>query len=166
MSAIDRPDTYLYKIDPIERLLVSGVSEDNVQILAGLAFPNIIRIEFDLAGNLMGAIKTCIADQKHDTSWSDFVENEYLPVIDAFLKDNGFQRQPISIKKFAIPEEEICIEDLPRTFRDILANPNCYDDSDVVDARNIASIWSQTGKFVLNWGCEYWVDGDGTIIAS
>ena len=78
----------------------------------------------------------------------------------------GFKEGPIHVRAFR--EGDVLIKDLPTTYSDFLQDPEEVPRS----AREKTSVradireWTERGRFVLVWGSEFWMEGDGTVFAT
>lgn len=86
--------------------------------------------------------------------------------LDEWLRRTGFEPGTIHVRAFA--HGPFLIKDMPQEYRDFLQDP----DEVPRTAREKASLqadieeWRKWGRFILIWGDEFWMEGDGTIFAT
>jgi hypothetical protein len=86
----------------------------------------------------------------------------------AWKREIGFRARPIRIRKFCVPEHGIGIEDWPDDFEDFVKAPELYEPDPEERENTFASVreWNESGSFVLYWGNDLWLDGEGTVTSS
>jgi hypothetical protein len=86
--------------------------------------------------------------------------------LDEWLREVGFEPGTIRVRKFE--QGGVLIRDMAAQYVGFLKDPDEWADTPASKARITAWIqeWRDRGRFVLVWGDEMWVDGDGTVIAT
>ena len=167
----------LYPIRPDQGYFSAGMTGDGRQVLMGLHCPDLVAIFFDTPGALLG----------HEARQLEFLQRSRVlvdgepieglvgvydihderipPRLAAWQVEMGFKPATIRVNRFAIPGLGIGIEDYPDHFGDILDDPEASDE-EKADVRESMRLWDADGQFVLLWGNDYWLAGDGEVVSS
>jgi hypothetical protein len=147
--AAHRPQDYLYTLKSEEAYgWWTGSLRDGRQVLiSGLA------VFFDQAGHLL--------------SYEE--GNHWRPGEAAFWRDDpGFVEGQIHVRKFAIPQHGMSIEDLTDSMQEFLADPNedSWSDEEREEYAEIIREWLESGQYVLNNGNDYFMSESGEVESS
>ena len=72
------------------------------------------------------------------------------------------------MREFHLPDDSLAVYRLPGHYQDFLDNPSApYFDQEMRQAypESIAR-WRKEGRFVLEWGNDYWLDNSGEVTDS
>lgn len=156
----------LYTIQHQENYLDCGICADGRQALRGLSDAGLTSIFFDSAGELLGCEVRPFPDEARGRS----------PAADAALErawetwadEIGYQPATIHVRKFVVAEQGIGIEDRPDHMVAFLKAPELEEP----DAENREFMfddireWDESGKYVLYYGNDLWMDADGSVNSS
>jgi hypothetical protein len=83
--------------------------------------------------------------------------------MEGWKEELGFQQGEVRVRRFVLPELGLGIEDRLDYFEDMLRSPEWFADDEAGQEENYRFIreWDETGCFVLHWGNDLWVDGNG-----
>src|SRR5687768_7903927 len=138
----------LYPIQSCAPMWLAGFAGDVRQVLALLSGDGGSEaILFDPGGSVGG-----VEQRDHGT--------------DDWPRGLGFTPGTIRVRKFAAGSA--VIRAMPSVYQDFLADPREIDRTPAEEARLRADIreWTDRGRFVLHWGDEIWMEGDGTVFAT
>jgi uncharacterized protein (TIGR02996 family) len=149
----DREPNHLYPLPADEGWVKTGVAGDRRQALLLDDIGEVLVLLFDLAGRL-----------REVQTWPQFDLDTPLP---ALTEELGFRPATIRVRKFALPDNELGIEDLPSWHADFLAHPDRFTPEEQEHHLDfLKTVWDANDQFVFRWGNDYWVDRRGEVVAS
>lgn len=174
----ERDASHLYSIQSEESYgFWTGRTKDHTQVLMGLACPYLIAFVFDLEGNIIGGHRKRLdflqpsgvivdGEPLRGLVQTFNIYDERIPVrVEEWQQQMGFQDQLIRVKRFADPEMGISIGDYPEHFAEILSDPEASKEEKDSVLESLSE-WEAAGQFVLLWGDDYWLNGDGEVTSS
>ena len=80
----------------------------------------------------------------------------------------GFQPKPIHVRRFALPEHGIGIEDRPDHYEAFLKAPELEEPDEEERESMFKQIreWDEENSFVLYCGNDLWLDAEGAVTSS
>lgn len=99
----------------------------------------------------------------------DHMQREEERIRDVFFRpwfrELGFRPGTIRVRKFHDPETVVAIDDLPDFYDDFLRGTahSCFSDEELAEFPEGIESWKERGMFILTYGNEIWMDGDGRI---
>lgn len=77
----------------------------------------------------------------------------------------GFEAGTIHVQNFEYAERGLAIRDLPQGFEEFLKDPTKYEPDPVWREKTQKNVleWQRAGNYVLTFGKEYWMCGDGSV---
>jgi hypothetical protein len=175
---VERASGHQYLIQSHESYFFwAGRTKDRTQVLMGLACPYLVGFFFDLGGNLIGVQKRHLEFLQPSGVFVDGepiqgqvkiydIYDEEIPIrLDEWQQEIGFQEQIISVKRFADPAIGIGIRDYPEHFAEVLSDPEASEEEKEGVLESLPE-WEADGQFVLWWGNDYWLNGDGEVTSS
>jgi hypothetical protein len=163
-SSISRDSSHRYQIaDPRGRSFATGLTKDGKQALIGILFPELVCILFNQEGELIQVQRRPFWDTQLASVPPQGIDKAELR---KWQEELGFRPGQIHVTKFAIPELEVGIEDIPEHYLDAFRFPADFETDEAAALQKETEDWVQEGRFVLHWGTDYWLDGSGTVIAS
>lgn len=149
---------------------VCGIVPSGEQVLMGLGGKALLAVFFSPAGEWLLCEEREVAvalpddlplgEQRFQTllRWQDALA-EWQATL-------GVQPRDIAIRRFFVREYDVGISGMPdgylRAFR---RRPSLSPEEQLALDRDVVE-WSQTGKYVLWWGSEFWMDAAGHVIAT
>jgi len=162
-SALDRR----YAIQDNGSYFRAGHLPNGNQVLMGIQLPNVTLVEFDHAGSFVGVYCRPIATVGEPSSFSPAELADSGAVTIAVWQDQiGFVSATIHLRPFYIDSAWIGIRDLPEHYRDVIENPEDYDDERRETLMQDIGVWRERGDFVLEWCEEYYMDRAGEVTSS
>jgi hypothetical protein len=161
-------DERLYTIRHDQGYFEAGLARGK-QVLLGNTVHQIVAHWFDLEGRFLGLERfpmrvdppTFPGTRIYETG-SEYQRAVYSEV--AAVKDQlGFQ--PAEIRVQAFESEEACIFDLPGEYERFLEMPESAGPEEREQFMRPIAEWRAEGKFVLDWGVDYWLSRDGRVLA-
>lgn len=170
MSAQDVNTDLLFPIRsaPV-RNLYAGFLRDGRQVLISCTpSGDMLMIVFDSEGNFLQASHQTLPSPPqllHQGFRRAVYEDDYEEYVDGAL---GLSPGVIRVKAFSVPHEMLAVYRMPKHYEEFLTNPNSpsFSDEDRKDYPELIEHWNESGCFVLELGNDYWVDGNGDIVAS
>jgi hypothetical protein len=166
-----RPETYLYQIRNSDPYFHAGRIANGEQSLLGLHLPTMVGVLFDEEGKFISTIMkpysftmakrddgTVVVDGPTSTLMRDDLMN--------WEKELGFVPGIIRIRRFALPDYFIHLQDLPSHYEDFLSNKAAYDKERVGHLEQEIVKWLRGGYFVLQWNEEYHMSKGGRIVST
>lgn len=143
----------------------TGLTTSNEQVLIGLHCPNIVALRFDVDGNLLGTEQRPIPFlQRGEPPYN--IYHELLPqLIEEWKKEMQMSVATIKVKRFALDEYDVFVEDYPSHFQEILSDPDANDE-EKEDILESIKLWDEDGQFVLQWGNDFWLNDTGEVVSS
>ena len=139
----------------------AGVQEDGTQVLlVTLGETTLARILFD-AGGVLVLAEEC--EGEFSKGELDFQSGEGKPAMPRVVPGQ------IRVAKFSVPRYGVDICPRPLAFENFLANPEGVEPEERWREQTYRQVreWDALGRFVLNTpGNEYWMDGDGSVLAT
>lgn len=151
-----------YPLDDFEDFF-TGKDHEGQLIICGVLLPFFTAVIFDKEGDYLRIERKRIENIKVRDGIiypGDGGDNNYD--IEDFIKDLNISQCKIFIKKFFLDEEYIGIEDLPYHLTEEAVDA----DTDFSEREEDMKDWVDSGCFVFNWGNDYHIDGEGTVISS
>jgi hypothetical protein len=151
----DREPDHLYALAPQESFWgdATGFVGDRRQVFMFQDLDGVLVVFFDLAGRLR---------EVQTRPWIDLITQ--LP---ALQEELGFRPATIRVRKFALPDHEVGIEDLPSWHAEFLAHPDRFTlDEQEHHLDFLKNVWDANDQFVFRWGNDYWIDRRGEVVAS
>jgi hypothetical protein len=145
---ITRPPDYLYTLKS-EYDWWTGTLADGRQVLISRWV-----IYFDQAGRFLSFEEGNHEEPEEETFWRD---------------DLGFVEGPIHIRRFAVPEHGISIQDLPSHMQEFIADPSedSWNDEEREEYPKCIQEWLESGQYALELpGNEYWMHKTGEVASS
>jgi|GEM_PF-1648077 len=153
----------LYPIQHHEDYLEVGICADGRQLLKGFFHDGLTAIFFDSAGYLLGCeVRPFPEEARKNTAESDAAIGRAWEV---WMEEIGYQPETIHVRKFVVPELGIGIEDRPGYMEDFLKAPE-LDEPDEEERKwmfDLIHEWDEDGSFVLYYGNDLFMDGEGDI---
>ena len=125
-------------------------------------------VVFDHDGNLTGVTQQELPTPRQLLEAGDLAavyEDNYE---DFLRRELSVTSGVIRIKAFCLPEEELAVYELPESSHDFQDNPDNPDLSDE-ERRGLIEFfreWKAHGQFVLVWQDDFWLDGNGEVVAT
>jgi hypothetical protein len=148
----------------------AGSLPSHRQALVGLCvYGYILMAMFDGGGTLQKVIRR---DQPsyllHPTDFLRCYRVDEDSLFEYLKREFGFQLANIQVREFRVPDEDFAVYRLPESYQDFLKDPRnpLFDNEDRQVLPDRIKHWTEEGSFVLVWGNDYWVSGEGEIIAS
>jgi hypothetical protein len=137
-----------------------GQSGTGCQVIIGTYDGSIVAVFFDVYGDLQRVESrptTTSLDSRSET-------RNRRSELDAWKAEIGFEHSKIRIGPFSVPNLLIRINDLPEFLREFLDNPSFVKDAQE-RSEWFADVerWHAEGRFVFQWGKEYWVNNRGEV---
>jgi hypothetical protein len=160
-----RPSSHLYLIANESYEWRCGTDKRGYQVFLYAGIEDAVAIVFDSEGNAVDVIKEPLIPY-HPAGGPGSVEAQEardMAAIEALENELGFAGGTIRIRRQAIAD--LIIEDWPSYFDDFLQNPSEFEPREENQQRVMESIrrWQREGCYVLWFGKDYWMEGDGTI---
>ena len=148
----------------------AGVTADGRQVL----MDDLLAVFFDADGNLLGYEfrPQPFEPERDPRSGNPLPTAEdraaVKTLMEAWQREIGFYPQPIRVRRFSVPENGIGIDDRPDHFEEFLKAPELEEPDEDERREMFESIreWDECGNFVLYWGNDLWLDGDGVVESS
>jgi hypothetical protein len=146
----------LYPLKADEGYFEAGVTRDGRQALMAAFYPMTFAIFFASDGRFLEYV-----ERPNATNAPDEAE------LKRWQAELGFQPRTIHVEKFVIDDVGLGIEDLPGHYEELLDDPESEPD-EAERAQRFQEIrnWIDEGCFVLYWGNDLWLDGDGSVSSS
>ena len=160
-----RPSSHLYPIADESYEWRCGLDKRGNQVFLYAGLENAVAIVFDSNGIAVNVIEEPLIPY-HPAGGPGCVEAREardVAAIKSLENQLGFTGGTIRIRRQAI--EDLIIEDWPSYFDDFLDNPSEVEPREENQQRLMESIhrWERKGCYVLSFGKDYWMEGDGTI---
>lgn len=160
-----RPSSHLYPIADQSSEWICGTDGRGLQVFAYVWIEDIIAIYFAGDGALAEVRKTKLPayDPSTGPGFAEAKERSESAALEAWRREIGFASGTIRIKRQAV--EDLIIEDWPGCFFEFGADPAGVEPSEGHRKRLERQIerWQREGCYVLWFGKDYWMEGDGTI---
>jgi hypothetical protein len=134
--------------------------------------PNFVVLTFSQNGDYLSSRELPMSDSMLQASkqpnFAYFLLENIEGELDSFLEESGFDEQTITVKRFFDNVHHIGIEDFPSYAKEILLDPQKFNEDERAGAQAVRNRWSAEGVFVLftNAHTDYWLEADGEISAS
>lgn len=141
----------------------AGTTSDGRQALMGAFWEQTFALFFDTDGRLLEyATRPLLPGRPsgqpdHGPSRS---------AIEAWQAELGFEPADIRVKRFSCRAAGVGIEDLPSHLEEFLEDPDGFNDEDRVNYPIEIQKWIENGDFVLYWGNDLWLDGNGHVTST
>lgn len=122
-----------------------------ILIFRGISFAIVIRFSFE--GDVLG----------YDSVPIGRTVDIPDPVIDEIFNQLYAESGTIQVRKFAIPEYEIEIRDMPDYLQEYLDFPETFSEEDAPHLEKAIEDWKQRKSFVLIWCKDYEMSAEGEI---
>ena len=144
--------------------LYAGTVSGERQVLIGISGHHLAGVFFDRQGNFIEVQERRLPGYN---SWEhvDHDDPRVLKVLHDWQEELGFTAATIKVRRFDVPGQGIGIEDRPEHFEAFLKDPERVEPDEVTRARDLESIrrWEREGMYVLWWGRDLWMDGNGEV---
>lgn len=162
----------LYCIQSEPGHFYAGHLKDGTQAFIGIDYPSLILVEFDAEGNYLkiitkeisqeslSAIKESLSEPVSESMWLKYTKD--WDELDEWANELGFTKGVITVKKFCLPEYEICIQDLPTEYQEMLDSDEEIDEETLEEIRE----WQKGNEFILVWGQDYYMNEAGEVVST
>lgn len=150
--------------------IYTGLVNENLQVIIGLLRADfIILVTFDSTGKMIEVKEASYADRSKKLS------AEFHPEIKSVVRDYAlelwfpnvkFEETVIHVRKFALVDRNIGIEDLPSDLQYFLEHEAEFSIDEKPEYLEQLENWRESRCYVLWWGRDYWCNPTGLIIAS
>jgi hypothetical protein len=168
----------LYSIQTDEASVFwAGMASHRRQVLMGLFCPNLLAIFFDLDGNLISIEEAHLEFLQPSGVFvgGEPIEglvrryniyDERIPErIHAWQQQMEFEPAVIRVRKFWVQSKSIGIQDHPKHFAGAFSDPELSQE-ERDEQREWMRQWDADGRYVLQWGNDYWLDAAGRVTSS
>jgi hypothetical protein len=150
---------------------ITGRGDGGHAIIIGLRYPYICAVLFDASGKLTEVrirplpfrARAMREGGPYLIEDPDF-QDRYIAQAQIWGAELGFSEQSIVIERFAFPEFDLGIENLPRHMQHFRSNPDESSEEDKRELPKMIEEWIAEGNFVFWWGNDYYLDKEGEII--
>ncbi len=124
---------------------------------------------FDGGGTLLKTVRRDLPSRLlfpgHMPGYYEVDEGEFH---DYLKQEFGFAPGLIQVREFHLPEELLAVYRFPEFYQDFLKDPNdpTFDDELRNYLPGAIERWREEGRFVLQWGNDYWLDKKGEVTDS
>jgi hypothetical protein len=124
---------------------------------------------FDQGGKLLKTFRkelpSSLLFPGHMPGYFDVDEGEFLEYL---RKEFGFTPGLIRVREFRLPEEKLAVYRLPDFYQEFLKDPQAlaFDDELRQYLPGQIQRWRDEGRFVLQWGNDFWLDSNGEVTDS
>jgi hypothetical protein len=136
----------------------------------GLLYPYIVTVFFDERGDILREEKRRLTELALRSGsagiFDDTFQHYFLPDIDSWMKDVGYQEADILVNPFRSHEHQIAVETPEQYWLPVLEGPIPDPHLTGDDVQAIIKRWKDDGRFALWWGNDYEVDRTGRIVGS
>jgi hypothetical protein len=173
----ERDASHLYPIQSEPSYFFFAGTTPHGQVLMGLACPYLVAYYFDSEGNLTGGDRRCLDFLRPSGVYAGGepipeqvqtynVYDDRIPILlQEWQREMGFREQSIRVKRFADSEFGIGIRDYPEHFSEVMSDPETTEE-EKANELECESQWEADGQFVLWWGNDYWLNGEGEVTSS
>jgi hypothetical protein len=157
----------LYKFRHGQGYFEAGLARGR-QVLLGNTVHEIVAHWFDLEGRFLGLERFPMAVEPPTFPGTTIYQTggEYQRKVDtemdALKQKLGFVPDDIQVRAFE--SEEAAIADLPGEYEQFLESPESADPEEWEHFRRYIAQWRAEGRFVLDWGVDYWLSEDGRVL--
>jgi hypothetical protein len=143
--------------------------KDRQALIARCVYGCIIVVYFDRGGTLLKTQRTDLPSSLlysgHMPGYFDVDEDEFHEYL---RKEFGFKPGLIRVREFHLPDELLAVYRLPEFYQDFLKDPNdpAFDDELRQYLPGQIKRWREEGRFVLQWGNDFWLDSSGEVTDS
>jgi hypothetical protein len=140
--------------------LMVGTVADGRQVIFGDFMSAAFAIFFGPDG---GMLECRIANHNPPRTWEEFSAGP-SEVMLRWQPELDFRAGPIEVRKFWVDEIGVGIEDYPSHYQDVIDKLARKEPLDELEAEFVKEIpsWNERGRYVLYWGNDWWMNGDGT----
>ena len=156
----------LYTLRHDQGYFDTGTTDDGRQVFAYWDSQEPMAVFFDGDGNLLGCeVRQLSIDAPYGTPECEALISQ---AVQLWQDEIGFQPKPIRVRRFALPEHELGIEDRPDHYETFLKAPELEEPDEEEREGMFEQIreWDEENSFVLYWGNDYWVNADGEVTSS
>lgn len=169
----ERPDRR-YTLQPGQGYFDCGVAADGRQVVMSFFWDGLTALIFSPEGEFLRTEVRPLPQQPeaHPKTGRPLRSPGFEAAVDTALQEwtaeLGLETQPVRVARFELPELGLGIEDRPGHFEEFLEAPELYE-PDAEERAHIESEirdWDRAGNFVLYWGNDLWLDGQGNVTSS
>ncbi len=140
----------------------TGRLPDGRQVLLGLLCPVASAIVFSPEGDYQEVLERALVFLKRRPNGIfDTYDERIKPEIELWKLELGWMPRPIVVKKFAVDNLGVRVEDYPTYFEDLDAPTIAADERE--ELTKSKAEWDREGMYVLWWGKDYWMASDGSV---
>ena len=152
----------------------TGATGDGRQVIMSFSWGGLIAVFFDRDGSLLDWEVRPLPREPdcHPVSGRMLHSPEFDAAVEAatrsWKRELNLHEQPIRVRRFSIDELGVGIEDLSDDDEDFLKAPEMEEPEEEERLERWKSLreWWSSGSFVLYWGNDLWLDGDGNVTSS
>jgi hypothetical protein len=143
------------------------------QLLAGILHGRIVGVWFDARGcfERVEVIDPSVPIHAGSRTKREYEEEALLACLreelEGWLEQVGFQPRSIVVNSFFVNGLPVGIIDMPNHYKRFLANPAWIEDTEEREEwkRDIQE-WMERHNYILRWGDDLWMNGEGQVIAT
>jgi hypothetical protein len=154
---------------PAHSFYAGHLSAGRQALIAKCVYGYIILAVFDAGGTLLRSMRkdlpSTLLFPGHMRGYYEVEESEFHEYL---RREFGYTPGLIRVREFHLPEEMLAVYRLPEFYQDFLKDPNGRDFDDELRQYLPDQIkrWREEGRFVLQWGNDFWLDVNGEVTDS
>jgi hypothetical protein len=160
----------VFRLQTNEDYHIFSGSAGERQVLIGLLYPKLVAAFFDDRGDFLGIQEQSLTVEVERAGSGGIFDRAFAaqlaPELYAWEKQLEYLPMVIHLREFFLENLRIGVVSPRSYWNPALQNPEKYPQLDREYVEEVIERWERTGQFVLWWGNDYYVDGDGRIIAS
>jgi hypothetical protein len=165
------PESGLFPIrsSPGDYFYAGHLPADRQALIARCVYGYIIMLVFDQSGTLLNTFwQDLPSSLLLDGTMPGYYEVEEAEFNDYLRRAFGFTLGLIHVREFHIPKEMLAVYRLPKFYQEFLDDPNgpTFDDELRQSLPDLIKRWREEGRFVLEWGNDFWLDSNGEVTDS
>lgn len=143
---------------------IAGHSGKGEQVLLGVHERRLVGVFFQPEGDFIG-VEDRPQPPEEVAALSELdAELALWPRLEAWKAEVGFTPCDIQVKAFLVFPLEVGIYDMPLSYQTFLDNPLSFRDEETrTTIRDAIADWRATGRFILWWRKEYWMNAQGEV---